>query len=181
MRKKAVQAGANHQYHHTQVAAPGTKVGRLDPEVEYEGEVLNAGGRDDSPIDTDSLNYGIPASNPARKRVKYSGRCSNAYVPKKNRKCFNLAMIFLRAKVVAENPWPTEDQGKEMIHESWKEAREFRLQDLSMNGFSAEHLEEDMVPDLQSKAKVCITGPVSSMGQANLSSGLSRIDVDQYR
>ena len=66
-------------------------------------------------------------------------------------------MVFLRAKIAAENPWPSADQGKRMIYESWKEAREFRIQNLAKNGFSMENLEGDEVPDSQSKAKVCIT------------------------
>jgi|SRR5689334_17126459 len=168
VRRKLVRAGENHRYQHRRVALPGTKAGQLDPEViEEEGESPNGSDGDGFSIDTDSLqNPGnrefsdeaeLDDSRSVSKRVKYSGRVTNAFIPEKNRKCFSLAMVFLRAKIAAENPWPSADQGKRMIYESWKEAREFRIQNLAKNGFSMENLEGDEVPDSQSKAKVCIT------------------------
>ena len=155
VRKKVVQAGANHRYYHERVAAAGTKAGQLDYEVQYSGDSPSTDADSPQPASSPpNAQITMTDSEEARK-VKYSGRCSNACIPEKNRKCFDLANIFLRAKIVAENPWPTADQGKKMIRKSWKEAREFRMQDIAITGYSADYLEEDDAPDPQSTAKVC--------------------------
>ena len=94
-------------------------------------------------------NISNPSDSDSAGSSRFTGRARLHTIPVKNLPCFKLASVFLRAKVYAENPWPSEAQKRTLILNSWKLAVEWRVENSIKHGIPIEVLTETVEPDGQ--------------------------------